>query len=189
MERYVYVRQNSVMVMLTISVIFALLMTLLFFTGYSIYSRLEKEIYAEQKEAVPTLDVRSVEVIEERVVPVFKEVIVENVIEPFTMRKVGGFRLTAYCPCTTCCDQWGAPPEGKTGASGVGVYEGISFAVDPKVIPYGSKIYVEGVGVGIAVDCGGAIKGNRIDVYFTNHQDALEFGRGGGYAHNVYIIE
>jgi 3D (Asp-Asp-Asp) domain-containing protein len=50
-------------------------------------------------------------------------------------------------------------------------------------------MYIEGVGVGIASDCGGAIKGNRIDVYFRDHNEALVFGKGGGYAHNVYIIE
>lgn len=50
-------------------------------------------------------------------------------------------------------------------------------AVDPDVIPLGSKVYVEGYGVAIAGDTGGAIDGNRIDVYMPNRQDALNFGR------------
>lgn len=54
---------------------------------------------------------------------------------------------------------------------------GRTIAVDPDFIPYGSMIEIEGVGVRIAEDCGGAIKGNRIDLLFETHQEALEFGR------------
>ncbi|UOR12543.1 3D domain-containing protein [Halobacillus amylolyticus] len=51
------------------------------------------------------------------------------------------------------------------------------IAVDPDVIPLGSKVYVEGYGVAIAGDTGGAIDGNRVDLYMPNRQDALNFGR------------
>lgn len=50
------------------------------------------------------------------------------------------------------------------------------IAVDPKVIPLGSKVYVEGVGEAIAADTGGAIKGNRIDVFVPSEQGAINFG-------------
>jgi 3D (Asp-Asp-Asp) domain-containing protein/LysM repeat protein len=50
------------------------------------------------------------------------------------------------------------------------------IAVDPSVIPLGSRVYVEGYGEATAADTGGAIKGNRIDVYMKNHSDAIEFG-------------
>ncbi|WP_173916376.1 3D domain-containing protein [Halobacillus sp. Marseille-Q1614] len=50
-------------------------------------------------------------------------------------------------------------------------------AVDPDVIPLGSKVYVEGYGTAIAGDTGGAIDGNRIDLYMPNREDALDFGR------------
>ncbi|WP_160721052.1 LysM peptidoglycan-binding domain-containing protein [Bacillus sp. USDA818B3_A] len=50
------------------------------------------------------------------------------------------------------------------------------IAVDPKVIPLGSKVYVEGYGVATAADTGGAIKGNRIDVFIATEQEALEWG-------------
>ncbi|KQL41693.1 hypothetical protein AN960_03755 [Bacillus sp. FJAT-25509] len=51
------------------------------------------------------------------------------------------------------------------------------ISVDPSVIPLGSKVNVEGYGVAIAGDTGGAIKGNRIDVFIPNKQDAIKFGR------------
>ncbi|WP_088011166.1 LysM peptidoglycan-binding domain-containing protein [Gottfriedia acidiceleris] len=51
------------------------------------------------------------------------------------------------------------------------------ISVDPNVIPLGSKVYVEGYGEAIAGDTGGAIKGNRIDVFVANKQDAINFGR------------
>ncbi|MCM3567085.1 LysM peptidoglycan-binding and 3D domain-containing protein [Neobacillus mesonae] len=50
------------------------------------------------------------------------------------------------------------------------------IAVDPNVIPLGSKVYVEGVGEAIAGDTGGAIKGNRIDVFIPSEKDAMKFG-------------
>jgi 3D (Asp-Asp-Asp) domain-containing protein len=50
------------------------------------------------------------------------------------------------------------------------------IAVDPSVIPLGSKVYVEGFGEATAADTGGAIKGNRIDVFIPSEQGALNFG-------------
>ncbi len=50
------------------------------------------------------------------------------------------------------------------------------IAVDPNVIPLGSKVWVEGYGTAIAADIGGAIKGNRIDVFIPNEADAKRFG-------------
>lgn len=88
-------------------------------------------------------------------------------------------------------------PEGKTisvvataytakceGCSGI-TYTGINLnedrhakviAVDPNVIPLGSKVYVEGYGYAVAGDIGGAIKGNRIDIHLPTTQEALNWG-------------
>ncbi len=51
------------------------------------------------------------------------------------------------------------------------------IAVDPNLIPLGSKVYVEGYGTAIAGDTGGAIKGNRIDVFMPSTQEAYTWGR------------
>ncbi|MGE6556506.1 3D domain-containing protein [Exiguobacterium sp. 17-1] len=57
-------------------------------------------------------------------------------------------------------------------------YQGLPIiAVDPKVIPLGTKVYVEGVGLAIALDTGGAIKGNKIDVLVEGESTAKQFGR------------
>lgn len=55
---------------------------------------------------------------------------------------------------------------------------GIStIAVDPSVIPLGSKVYIPGYGYAIASDTGGAIKGNIIDLYMNSHDDCTSWGR------------
>ncbi|MBM4760991.1 LysM peptidoglycan-binding domain-containing protein [Bacillus sp. B15-48] len=51
------------------------------------------------------------------------------------------------------------------------------ISVDPSVIPLGSKVHVEGYGYATAADTGGAIKGNKIDVFIPNHNDAIQWGR------------
>ena len=79
--------------------------------------------------------------------------------------------ITAYCHCVKCCGK----SDGIT-ASGEKATEGVTVAMD-KSMPFGTKIYIDGVGERIVQDRGGAIKGNRIDLYFDSHQDALNFGR------------
>ena len=81
------------------------------------------------------------------------------------------YTLTAYCACEKCCGK----TDGIT-ATGTHATEGVTIAVDPDVIPYGSHVDIEGFGTYIAEDCGGAIKGNRIDIYFDSHEAALKFG-------------
>ncbi|WP_291563157.1 MULTISPECIES: 3D domain-containing protein [unclassified Clostridium] len=61
-----------------------------------------------------------------------------------------------------------------------------TIAVDPRIIPLGTKVYVEGYGYAIAQDTGGAIKGNIIDVYFNTYNEMINWGRR---TVNVYIIK
>lgn len=85
--------------------------------------------------------------------------------------KTETYTITAYCACVKCCGK----TDGIT-ASGVKAVEGVTAATDSS-IPFGTKIYIDGVGERIVQDRGGAIKGNRIDLYFSDHQSALNFGR------------
>lgn len=51
-----------------------------------------------------------------------------------------------------------------------------TIAVDPKVIPFGTKLYIPGYGYGVAADTGGAIKGNKIDLCYETRTEALNWG-------------
>ncbi|WP_243355016.1 LysM peptidoglycan-binding and 3D domain-containing protein [Bacillus litorisediminis] len=51
------------------------------------------------------------------------------------------------------------------------------ISVDPSVIPLGSKVYVEGYGYATAADTGGAIQGNKIDVFIPDYEEAVQWGR------------
>lgn len=53
----------------------------------------------------------------------------------------------------------------------------MAIAVDPSVIPLGTKLYVEGYGEAIASDTGGAIKGNIIDLHFSDVSQCIDWGR------------
>ncbi|MGD6956557.1 LysM peptidoglycan-binding domain-containing protein [Rossellomorea aquimaris] len=76
-----------------------------------------------------------------------------------------------------------------TTATGVNLLENPDakvIAVDPDVIPLGSKVFVEGYGYATAEDTGGAIKGNRIDVFIPSKDQAVDWGRK---SVNVKILE
>lgn len=80
------------------------------------------------------------------------------------------FKVTAYCPCEHCSGDYG-----RMTSTGVLATAGRTIAVDPTYIPYGTKVTINGTTY-IAEDCGGAIKGNRLDIFFDSHQEAVEFG-------------
>ena len=65
---------------------------------------------------------------------------------------------------------------GKT-ATGRKPVVGRTIAVDPKVIPYGSRVFIPGFGWRVAEDTGGQIKGNRIDILVENEEKAYDLGR------------
>ncbi|MCM3262429.1 G5 domain-containing protein [Paenibacillus lautus] len=75
---------------------------------------------------------------------------------------------------------------GTRTASGTRVTEGRTIAVDPNIIPIGWWVYIEGIGFRRAEDTGGAIKGNKIDVYYDSLKSAMNFGRKSG--RTVYVI-
>lgn len=84
---------------------------------------------------------------------------------------LGVWKITHYC-----CEAYEhicGDGDGLT-ATGEPVRPGI-VAVDPRVIPYGSIVVIDGVEY-LAADCGGSIKGQRIDIAVLTHEEALERG-------------
>ena len=85
--------------------------------------------------------------------------------------------VTAYCPCTKCC---GENAEGITASGRTVSYNAGRFvAADTDVLPFKTKLVIPGyhdqpVEV---IDRGGAIKGNKLDLYYPTHEEALEWGR------------
>ncbi|WP_410772369.1 G5 domain-containing protein [Fontibacillus sp. BL9] len=75
---------------------------------------------------------------------------------------------------------------GTRTASGTRVTEGRTIAVDKSVVPLGWWVYIEGIGFRKAEDTGGAIKGNKMDVYYDTLKSAKNFGRKKG--RTVYVI-
>lgn len=94
-----------------------------------------------------------------------------KVVEITEIKNLGEFRLTAYCSCSICCGKWSGSPT----ASGAIPKENHTVAVDTSVIPFGTEVIINKKRY-VAEDTGSAIKGNRIDIYFEDHQEALEFG-------------
>ncbi|MDD3926928.1 MAG: 3D domain-containing protein [bacterium] len=88
---------------------------------------------------------------------------------------------TGYDPGPGSCGRY------ADGYTSIGLRAGYGVvAVDPKVIPMRSRLYIEGYGYAIAGDVGGAIKGRRIDLGFDTRREALNFGRRNV---KVYIID
>lgn len=85
---------------------------------------------------------------------------------------------TAYCPCEICCGIYAENrPEGVVyTASGAVAKANHTIAVDTSVIPFGTQLKYGDV-IYVAEDTGGAIKGNRIDIYFNDHSEALSWGK------------
>lgn len=84
---------------------------------------------------------------------------------------------TAYTAGCSGCS--GVTASGRPAGPGV-------VAVDPRVIPLGTHLFIPGYGHAFAGDTGGAIRGNRIDLGFATHRDALTFGRR---AIVVYVLK
>ncbi|HMO50459.1 MAG TPA: 3D domain-containing protein [Kiritimatiellia bacterium] len=114
-------------------------------------------------------------------------------VRPPSGAKPSMYRLevTGYCPCEICCGwtrTWygkpviaygpnkGKPKAVGITASGAKARRG-TIAADTSIFPFGTVMYVPGYGYGVVEDRGGAIKGYKIDLYFSSHQTAREWGR------------
>ena len=93
---------------------------------------------------------------------------------------LGVFKTTGYCPCRACSEGWG-----RHTCTGAVATAGHTIAVDPRVIPYGSKVMINGV-VYTAEDRGGAVRGNHIDIFFNTHAETRQHGTQSA---EVYLVQ
>ncbi|OPJ61293.1 3D domain-containing protein [Clostridium oryzae] len=97
-----------------------------------------------------------------------------------TYTRVFHVRATAYSACYECTGKtpgdkgYGITACGTVAKRNVKGYS--TIAVDPRIIPLGTKVFVKGYGFAIAEDVGGAIKGNRIDLFFNSYGEAINWG-------------
>lgn len=146
-----------------------------------------KETY-KNDELVST-EVVSEKITKQPVTQVIEKGTKQNVVKTdkgtFTFTKKMTMKSTAY---TAGPESTGKSP-GDAGygitASGMKAQKGV-VAVDTKVIPFGTKLYIEGYGYAVAGDTGSAIKGNKIDVFFNDYTDAINYGVKNV---NVYVLD
>ena len=94
---------------------------------------------------------------------------------------LGTFWITAYCPCPICCGEY-SNMDNPTTASGAPAVEGVTCAA-PSNFAFGTELIVDGHTYTVQ-DRGGAINGNHLDIFFSNHQAALNFATG---YYDVYV--
>ena len=92
-----------------------------------------------------------------------------------TRRPLGAFTLRAYS----------ASPQART-ATGTTPTNGRTIAVDPRVIPLGTVIEIEGIGKRVAEDTGGRVKGKKLDMFLPSVQACTQFGVQ---SRKVFIID
>lgn len=151
-------RQRGNMRRVTVAILLVFLLG--FATGY-----ITRNVFASEADTTAA-DV------EPRIIWVYQEPAEAKPDESAATLETLAVTASAYCPCVICCAD---SADGIT-STGTIATEGRTIAVDPSVIPYGTEV-IFGGNKYIAEDCGGAIKGNRIDVFFDSHEDALQFGR------------
>ena len=132
----------------------------------------EEEIHYKQGDVIDTKELqrKTITPMQPKVVQVgTREVEVSRSYD--RVREVITMEATAYLPT-------------DGGATGIRARHGV-VAVDPNVIPLGTRVYIPGYGEAIAADTGGDIVGNRIDVVLEDYGSAMQFGRR---TVDVYIL-
>lgn len=116
----------------------------------------------------PSPEKKAVEYIEKTV----EVEVVKEVPPSADYEYLGEFTVTAYCPYE---DEYGSVTAKPYNGEYIAV-EGITVAVDPEVIPYGSVVIIDGHSY-IAHDCGGAVKGKVIDIFFDSIEEMNAWGK------------
>lgn len=109
--------------------------------------------------------------------PITEPTPVVEAVATIDFEDMGAFTVTAYCGCEKCCGEWSSYP--VVGAGGVELVEGLHCA---SPLPLGTIVEIEGVGFYEVQDRTAKwivekYDGKIIDIYFENHDDAVEFGK------------
>lgn len=100
-----------------------------------------------------------------------------------TLTYAGSFSCTAYCAeeyAHICGEGHGIT------SSGAKVQPGVTVAADTSILPYGTVVYIEGVGLRVVQDTGSAVVGNKLDVAVNTHAEALSWSGWG--SRRVWIV-
>lgn len=91
---------------------------------------------------------------------------------------LGQFITTAYCPCKKCCGNYSYEVTGKinTTASGTNPKSSHTIAADISILPFGTEVLIDGI-IYTVEDTGSGVKGKHIDIYFDNHNEAVNYGK------------
>ena len=103
--------------------------------------------------------------------------------EQLSLTYAGAFSCTAYCSeeyAHICGEGHGIT------SSGAKVQPGVTVAADTSILPYGTVIYIEGVGLRVVQDTGSAVVGNKLDVAVNTHAEALSWSGWG--SRRVWIV-
>lgn len=152
-----------------------------------------KIIYRDDVEISREVEIEEVlvEAIDEVIEKGVDKLFVTSRGQPFRYSKIITMQATAYDLSVESCGKTPDHPAYGITYSGTKARPGV-VAVDPKVIPLGSKLYVESLdytkdyGFSSAEDTGSAIKGNKIDLFIASNSQALRYGRR--YV-RVYVLE
>ena len=157
------------------------------------YAAMTEELHTIQNELLKTKENLQIEIersikLNEDLIDINKKLEEANITiadvksNEYQLVYIGDFKITHYC--VELYEHICGTGSGLT-ATGTDVTVGRTIAVDPKVIPYGTQVYIEGYGWRIAEDCGGAVKGNHIDVAVDTHAQAMDMGITSG---GVWIL-
>lgn len=175
-----FVKQFCLLTLIIFAILFAVSMV--------VYAFITNGKFAKSKEVVKSIPVSTTALATENLTKTTEKTdkIVGDSAKPTEVslknNSLGKFRITAYCSCPICCEEYAynrpTDDSGKSivyGASGERLVQGVSVAADTSILPFGTEILIDGHTY-VVQDIGGAIQGNRIDVYFEKHSDALAFG-------------
>ena len=175
--------------------IFILLLTVLVSTILARALTVGEATYTEPAQAAQTAAPQQMAVkLENHVIPATLQPMptqtpVASQVAEEPLQYIGEFCITHYCACKRCCGKSEDDPWYGITATGTVATEGRTIAVDPDVIPYGSRVavfYDDGrIAQYVAEDCGGAIDGLEVDVFIADHDRAWALGVKSG---SVYIV-